>query len=85
MRSDTFVGRHREWGYTLLIMRVVVIIGLVAVVTALIVAGVFLYRDQGRGNRVVITLAIRVLLSMGLVAFLVFSYWMGWITPTGMR
>jgi hypothetical protein len=49
------------------------------------VAGVFLYRDRGRGNRVVITLAIRVLLSMSLVAFLVFSYWMGWISPTGMR
>ena len=36
-------------------MRIVVIIGLIAVVTALIVAGVFLYRDKGRGNRVVIT------------------------------
>jgi len=66
-------------------VRIVVIIGLIAVVTALIVAGVFLYRDKGRGNRVVITLAIRVLLSMSLVAFLVFSYWMGWISPTGMR
>jgi len=66
-------------------VRIVVIIGLIAVVAALIVAGVFLYRDKGRGNRVVITLAIRVLLSMSLVAFLVFSYWMGWISPTGMR
>jgi hypothetical protein len=66
-------------------MKIVVVIGLVAVVTALIVAGVFLYRDRGHGNRVVITLAIRVLLSMTLVAFLVFSYWMGWISPTGMR
>ena len=66
-------------------MRIVVIIGLIAVVAALIVAGVFLYRDKGRGNRVVITLAIRVLLSMSLVAFLVFSYWMGWIAPTGLR
>jgi hypothetical protein len=66
-------------------MRIVVIIGLVAVVTALIVAGVFLYRDRGRGNRVVIALAVRVLLSASVVAFLVFSYWMGWIGPTGMR
>ena len=66
-------------------MRIVVIIGLIAVVTALIVAGVFLYRDKGRGNRVVITLAIRVLLSASLVAFLVFSYWMGWISPSGLR
>jgi len=66
-------------------MRIVVIIGLVAVVAALIIAGVFLYRDRGRGNRVVIALAVRVLLSASLVAFLVFSYWMGWIGPTGMR
>jgi len=66
-------------------MRIVVIVGLVAVVTALIVAGVFLYRDRGRGNRVVIALAIRVLLSASLVGFLVFSYKMGWIAPTGFR
>ena len=66
-------------------MRIVVIVGLVAVVTALIVAGIFLYRDRGRGNRVVITLAIRVLLSMSLVAFLVLSYFMGWISPAGMH
>ncbi|MEP7276732.1 MAG: DUF2909 domain-containing protein, partial [Betaproteobacteria bacterium] len=56
---------------------------LVAVVTALVLAGVFLYRDRGRGNRVMITLGIRVLLSASLVAFLVVSYWMGWITPGG--
>ena len=65
-------------------MRIVVIVGLIAVVAALIVAGVFLYRDRGRGNRVVIALAVRVLLSMSLVAFLVFSYWMGWISPSGL-
>ena len=66
-------------------MRIVVFIGLIAVVTALIVAGVFLYRDRGRGNRVVIALSVRVLLSASLVGFLVFSYWMGWIAPTGLR
>ncbi|MDQ2917069.1 MAG: twin transmembrane helix small protein [Casimicrobiaceae bacterium] len=62
-------------------MRAIVIIALIAIVTALFTALVFLYRDRGRGNRVVIALAIRVLLSMGLIAFLVFSWWMGWITP----
>jgi hypothetical protein len=66
-------------------MRIVVIIGLLAVVTALVLAGVFLYRDRGRGNRVMITLGIRVLLSATLVAFLVISYFMGWIGPTGLR
>ena len=62
-------------------MRIIVIVALIAVVAALFTALVFLYRDRGRGNRVVIALAIRVLLSMALIAFLVFSWWMGWIAP----
>jgi hypothetical protein len=62
-------------------MRIVVIVVLVAIVTALFTALVFLYRDRGRGNRVVIALAVRVGLSMALIAFLVFSWWMGWIVP----
>ena len=65
-------------------MRIIVISALIAVVAALFTALVFLYRDRGRGNRVVIALAIRVLLSMALIAFLVFSWWMGWISPTGL-
>ncbi len=66
-------------------MKVIVIIGLVAIVTALFTALVFLYRDQGRGRRMVTALAVRVGLSITLVAFLLLSYWMGWIGPNGMR
>jgi len=66
-------------------MKMIVIGGLCAVVIALVTAGVFLYRDQGRGNRVWITLAIRVALSASLIAFLVISYKLGWIAPTGVR
>ena len=62
-------------------MKIIVIVGLVAVVAALVTAGVFLNRDKGRGNRVVVALAVRVGLSMALIAFLVFSWWMGWIVP----
>jgi hypothetical protein len=65
-------------------MRYVVILVLIAILTALFTALVFLYRDRGRGNRVVTALAIRVLLSMGLIAFLVLSYRMGWISPGGL-
>ena len=63
------------------IMKAIVIIALIAIVTALFTALVFLHRDRGRGNRVVTALAVRVLLSMGLIAFLVVSWWMGWIVP----
>ena len=62
-------------------MRAIVILALIAVVAALFTALVFLYRDRGRGTRVVTALAIRVLLSMALIGFLVFSWWMGWISP----
>jgi hypothetical protein len=62
-------------------MRAIVIIALIAVVAALFSALVFLYRDRGHGMRVVTALAVRVLLSMALLAFLVFSWWMGWIQP----
>ena len=65
-------------------MRAIVIVGLIAVVTALFTALVFLYRDRGRGNRVVAALAIRVGLSMALIAFLVVSWWLGWIAPGGL-
>jgi predicted membrane-bound dolichyl-phosphate-mannose-protein mannosyltransferase len=65
-------------------MRAIVIVALVAIVTALFTALVFLYRDRGHGNRVVIALAVRVGLSMALIAFLVFSWWMGWIQPGGL-
>jgi hypothetical protein len=66
-------------------MRIAVIAGLVAVVVALVAALVFLYRDRGVGNRVVVALAIRVALSITVVAFLLVSYWMGWIAPGGLR
>ncbi|HVJ75486.1 MAG TPA: twin transmembrane helix small protein [Casimicrobiaceae bacterium] len=66
-------------------MKIVVIIGLVAVVVALFTALVFLYRDRGKGHRVVIALAVRVGLSITVVAFLLLSYWMGWIAPGGLR
>ena len=41
-------------------MKIIVILGLVAVVVALFTALVFLYRDRGVGHRVVTALAIRV-------------------------
>jgi hypothetical protein len=66
-------------------MKIVVIAVLIAIVAALFSALVFLYRDRGRGKRVVWLLTVRVALSVSLVAFLLFSYWMGWIGPGGVR
>ena len=66
-------------------MKVVVIAGLIAIIVALFSALVFLYRDRGSGTRMVKALAIRVGLSILLVAFLLISYFQGWIAPQGLR
>jgi hypothetical protein len=62
-------------------VKIVIVVALIAVVTALFTALVFLYRDRGSGQRVVAALAVRVILSAALIGFLVLSYRMGWITP----
>ena len=66
-------------------MKVIVVAALIAVVVSLFSALYYLYRDKGHGTRMVRMLAIRVALSIGLVAFLVISYYMGWIGPQGLR
>ena len=66
-------------------MKVIVIAGLVAVVASLFSALYYLYRDRGQGTRMVKALALRVALSAALIAFLVVSYYLGWIAPTGLR
>jgi uncharacterized membrane protein len=68
-------------------MKPVIAIALVLIVTVLGFAGVFMLRD-GRGGKpksgnMMRTLALRVALSILLVAFILLSYWMGWIRPTG--
>ena len=66
-------------------MKTFVIAGLVAIVIALFTALVFLYRDRGHGKRMVWALTVRVGLSILLIAFLLVSYWQGWIGQQGMR
>ena len=66
-------------------MKIIVIAGLIAVIVSLFSALYYLYQDKGHGMRMVRMLAVRVALSASLVAFLVISYRMGWIPPTGLR
>jgi len=66
-------------------MKVIVIAALVAVVASLFSALYYLYHDRGHSTRMIRMLTVRVVLSAALVAFLVISYWMGWIAPTGLR
>ena len=68
-------------------MKVVIVLFLLAVVAALASAGVLMLRtsraDDPRGTRMARALAVRVGLSITIFLLVLFSYWMGWIQPTG--
>ena len=66
-------------------MKIIVVAVLIAIIVALFSALVFLFRDRGRGKRVVWLLTIRVALSITLVVILLVSYHMGWVGPRGIR
>jgi purine-cytosine permease-like protein len=62
---------------------------LLGILAALATAGLFMLRRsrddaEGRSDkRMARALAARVALSVALFLFILFAYWMGWITPTG--
>ena len=70
-------------------MKILIVVTLVLVLFALGSAGLFmLKRDRAAGardNRMARSLALRVGLSIALIAFLVVSYLAGWIGPGGLR
>jgi len=67
----------------------IIAVALLGILAALATAGLFMLR-RGRGEgpgssdkRMARALAARVALSVALFLFILFAYWMGWITPTG--
>lgn len=69
-------------------MKIVIAVVLLGILAALGSAGLFMLRkprpgQEGRGNKMARALALRVGLSVALFLFILFSYWMGWIQPTG--
>lgn len=70
-------------------MKLIIFLTLAGIVTALASAGVLMLRRPGEGRssrdgRMARALAVRVGLSVALFLFILFSYWMGWIQPTGL-
>lgn len=43
----------------------------------------YMMKDEGGSKRMVKALTMRIGISMLLFVFLIFSFWMGWIKPTG--
>ena len=68
-------------------MKVIIVLMLVAVLGALTSAGVFMLRKGrepgSRDQRMARALAIRVALSVAVFLFILLSWAMGWVRPTG--
>jgi hypothetical protein len=60
-------------------MKIVIIVLLVAVVASLFSGLYFVYKDKGTTNRAVISLTIRIALSVLVFVLLIGSYFFGWI------
>ena len=65
-------------------MRIVIIILLFAVILSLFSGLYFVYKDKGGTNRAVISLTIRVALSVLVFVILMVSYHFGWIGERGL-
>ncbi len=63
-------------------MKIVVIVLLLAVLASLFSGLYFVYKDRGETNRAVISLTIRIALSILVFVILIGSYWFG-LVPGG--
>lgn len=68
-------------------MKYVVIVAFIAILGSLVAALVFMTKKSGddavRAKRMANSLALRVSFSILLFCTILFSWWMGWIMPTG--
>ncbi len=68
-------------------MKLIIAFALLAIVASLALAGRAMLKDgrngEAKSNRMVNALALRVGLSVALFGFVLISYKMGWIHPTG--
>ena len=65
-------------------MKIVILILLVAVIASLFSGLYFVYKDKGTTNRAVISLTIRIGLSLLVFGLLMASYYFGWIPERGL-
>ena len=68
-------------------MRVLIALAFIGILGALGAAGVFMMRrgrpGKERSDAMMRALAVRVGISILLFAFILLSFWLGWIRPTG--
>ncbi len=64
-------------------MNIIVVIAFVLILASLFSGLYFVMKDKGKTNRAVNALTFRIGFSILLFLFILFSYKMGWIHPTG--
>ena len=65
-------------------MRIVILLLLVVVLASLFSGLYFVYKDKGGSNRAVISLTIRIVISVLVFVILMVSYYFGWIPQKGL-
>lgn len=66
-------------------MKIIVLLFIVFILASLGSALYYLLKDQGKSDRVVKALTVRIGLSMALFLALMVAYYVGWIPETGLR
>lgn len=65
-------------------MRILIVVLLFAVIASLFSGLYFVYKDKGQTNRAVVSLTIRIGLSLLVFVLLMVSYYFGWIGRGGL-
>lgn len=66
-------------------MKILILVLLLAVLVSLFSGLYFVYKDKGQSNRAVISLTIRISLSVLVFVILMVSYYFGWIPKSGLH
>jgi DUF2909 family protein len=66
-------------------MKILILVLLLAVIVSLFSGLYFVYKDKGQSNRAVISLTIRIALSVLVFVILIGSYYFGWIPQSGLK
>ena len=64
-------------------MKYLILLFFIFIVYSLGSALYYMMKDQGGSKRMVKALTMRIGISILLFVFVIFSFWMGWIKPTG--
>lgn len=64
-------------------MKIIISIAFIVILSSLGSALIFLMRDQGKTNRTINALALRVAFSIALFLLLLLAYYFNWIQPKG--